>query len=32
MEPTTNTYQEQVNLHTYEDERHWPWYLEDFNI
>jgi hypothetical protein len=29
-EPTTNTYQQQVNLHTYEDEHHWPWYLEDF--
>lgn len=29
-EPTTNEHQKQVNLHTYEDERHWPWYLEDF--
>jgi hypothetical protein len=29
-EPTTNPYQQQVNLHTYEDDHHWPWYLEDF--
>ncbi|TAE85577.1 MAG: hypothetical protein EAZ60_19685 [Oscillatoriales cyanobacterium] len=29
-EPTTNIYQEQVNIHTYEDDHHWPWYLEDF--
>jgi hypothetical protein len=29
-EPPSNTYQERVNIHTYEDDRHWPWYLEDF--
>ncbi|MBD1903623.1 hypothetical protein NDI44_27520 [Trichocoleus sp. DQ-A3] len=29
-EPTSNTYQHQVNMHTYEDDHHWPWYLEDF--
>lgn len=29
-EPTTNPYQQQVNIHTYEDDHHWPWYLEDF--
>lgn len=30
QEPTTNPYQQQVNIHTYEDDHHWPWYLEDF--
>lgn len=29
-EPATNPYQQQVNVHTYEDDHHWPWYLEDF--
>jgi hypothetical protein len=29
-EPATDAYQQQVNLHTYEDDHHWPWYLEDF--
>lgn len=29
-EPATNTYQQLVNIHTYEDDHHWPWYLEDF--
>jgi hypothetical protein len=29
-EPTTDIYQQQVNIHTYEDDHHWPWYLEDF--
>lgn len=29
-EPTTDRYQQRVNIHTYEDDRHWPWYLEDF--
>ncbi|WP_404785335.1 hypothetical protein [Altericista sp. CCNU0014] len=29
-EPTTDPYQQRVNLHTYEDDHHWPWYLEDF--
>jgi hypothetical protein len=29
-EPATNEYQQRVNIHTYEDDHHWPWYLEDF--
>lgn len=29
-ETTTNPYQQRVNLHTYEDDHHWHWYLEDF--
>lgn len=29
-EPATNAYQKRVNIHTYEDDHHWPWYLEDF--
>jgi hypothetical protein len=29
-EPTTDLYQQRVNIHTYEDDHHWPWYLEDF--
>jgi hypothetical protein len=29
-EPTIDPYQQQVNLHTYEDDHHWHWYLEDF--
>jgi hypothetical protein len=29
-EPATNAYQQRVNIHTYEDDHHWPWYLEDF--
>lgn len=29
-EPPRDAYQEQVNAHTYEDDHHWPWYLEDF--
>ncbi|MBL1178191.1 hypothetical protein [Pantanalinema sp. GBBB05] len=29
-EPAINLYQQQVNNHTYEDDHHWPWYLEDF--
>ena len=28
-EPTTDAYQRMVNEHTYEDDHHWPWYLED---
>lgn len=30
QEPTQDPYQELVNAHTYEDDHHWPWYLEDF--
>jgi hypothetical protein len=29
QEPTTNKIQEIVNQHTYEDENHWMWFLED---
>lgn len=29
-EPAIDPYQRQVNMHTYEDDHHWPWYLEDF--
>ncbi|WP_019500716.1 hypothetical protein [Pseudanabaena sp. PCC 6802] len=29
-EPATDAYQQRVNIHTYEDDHHWPWYLEDF--
>lgn len=29
-EPATSVYQQRVNIHTYEDDHHWPWYLEDF--
>lgn len=29
-EPTTDPHQAMVNSHTYEDDHHWPWYLEDF--
>lgn len=29
-EPANDRYQELVNGHTYEDDHHWPWYLEDF--
>jgi hypothetical protein len=25
-----DAYQEMVNVHTLEDDHHWPWYLEDF--
>lgn len=25
-----DAYQEMVNVHTFEDDHHWPWYLEDF--
>lgn len=26
---STDPYQQLVNTHTYEDDHHWPWYLED---
>lgn len=29
-ESSTDRYQQMVNAHTYEDDHHWPWYLEDF--
>jgi hypothetical protein len=28
---STDPHQELVNAHTYEDDHHWPWYLEDFS-
>lgn len=30
-EPAQDAHQERINVHTYEDDHHWPWYLEDFN-
>ena len=30
-EPTTDPIQKLVNGHTYEDDHHWPWYLEDLS-
>jgi hypothetical protein len=30
QEPTADPYQAMVNEHSYEDDHHWPWYLEDF--
>jgi hypothetical protein len=30
-EPTTDLHQKRVNAHTYEDDHHWPWYLEDYD-
>ncbi|WP_437729038.1 hypothetical protein [Sorangium sp. So ce861] len=29
QEPAPDEYQEMVNVHTREDDHHWPWYLED---
>lgn len=29
-EPTSDKFQKMVNAHTYEDDHHWPWYLEDY--
>ncbi|BAY76671.1 hypothetical protein NIES25_31280 [Nostoc linckia NIES-25] len=31
LEPTLDVYQAMVNEHSYEDDHHWPWYLEDFS-
>ncbi|WP_265275415.1 hypothetical protein [Nostoc sp. KVJ3] len=30
QEPTSDPYQVMVNEHSYEDDHHWLWYLEDF--
>lgn len=30
-ETEADEYQKLVNDHTYEDDHHWPWYLEDFS-
>lgn len=29
-EPTEDPYLKMINAHTYEDDHHWPWYLEDY--
>ena len=29
-EPSDDPHQRIINAHTYEDDHHWPWYLEDF--
>ena len=31
QEPTEDPHQRMINAHTYEDDHHWPWYLEDFS-
>jgi hypothetical protein len=30
VEPTDDPYLAMINAHTYEDDHHWPWYLEDY--
>jgi hypothetical protein len=30
-EPAEDAYQARINAHTYEDDHHWPWYLEDLS-
>ena len=30
LEPSNDPYLKMINAHTYEDDHHWPWYLEDF--
>jgi hypothetical protein len=30
VEPTSDPLQQAINAHTYEDDHHWPWYLEDW--
>ncbi|WP_280152099.1 hypothetical protein [Piscinibacter sp. XHJ-5] len=30
VEPTDDPHLLMINQHTYEDDHHWPWYLEDF--
>ena len=30
VEPTQDPYLQMINAHSYEDDHHWPWYLEDF--
>jgi Fe-S-cluster formation regulator IscX/YfhJ len=30
VEPSDDPHQRMINAHTYEDDHHWPWYLEDF--
>jgi hypothetical protein len=31
VEPSSDPHQAMINAHTYEDDHHWPWYLEDFS-
>ncbi len=31
-ESSDDPHQHLVNLHTYEDDHHWPWYLEDLEL
>lgn len=30
VEPTQDPHQQMINAHSYEDDHHWPWYLEDY--
>ncbi len=30
VEPSNDPHQQMINAHSYEDDHHWPWYLEDF--
>jgi hypothetical protein len=30
VEPTDDPYLKMINAHSYEDDHHWPWYLEDY--
>lgn len=30
VEPSGDVHQKMINAHTYEDDHHWPWYLEDW--
>lgn len=30
VEPTNDPWLKMINAHTYEDDHHWPWYLEDY--
>jgi hypothetical protein len=30
VEPTDNPLQRMINAHSYKDDHHWPWYLEEF--
>ena len=30
VEPSDDPHQKMINAHSYEDDHHWPWYLEDF--
>jgi hypothetical protein len=31
QEPAADVCQDRINAHSYEDDHHWPWYLEDFS-